>query len=36
MNHTIDHLNDELYDDSVLDIEHGASEDSEDEEENGK
>lgn len=29
--HTIGHLHDELYDDSVLDIEHSASEDSEDE-----
>ena len=31
MNHTIDHMKDELYDDSVLEIEHSASEDSEDE-----
>lgn len=29
VDHTIDHMKDELYDDSVLEIEHSASEDSE-------
>lgn len=33
IDHTIDHLKDELYDDSVLQIEHSATEDSEEDRE---